>query len=268
MTEDQAPPVSSIPLVELVNATISRANDPSSVRLRNVDWKIQLGEFWLLAAPSSSGKSDVLATAASLQRPLEGVCLLQGRDMATLDETSLVTERRRIGYVFEGGGRLFHHLSVRQNIELPFCYNNDCDSETAREWGNQLIEALQLQEHADALPGRLGRAVQQRVALGRALALEPEVLFLDDPAAGLDPRQTRWWFDFLGKLAAGSLITKGRKLTLVLGASELRTFGPLATHFALIRHGAWFPAGLKANVDPSLATDDSLFEDEPVQGSS
>ena len=83
-------------------------------------WTVAAGDYWVVGGLPGTGKSDLLATAAGLQRPLRGTHLLFGEDLARLDEPALIQKRLRVGLVFENGGRLFNRLTVAENLALPF----------------------------------------------------------------------------------------------------------------------------------------------------
>ena len=106
------------PLIELVDADVPRIDALTSAPLiRDVRWTISRSEFWAVGAQPGTGKTDLLATAGGLQRPLKGYHLLFGKDISQMDENEIVLNHMRVGLVFTNG-RLFTHLTVAQNVEL------------------------------------------------------------------------------------------------------------------------------------------------------
>ncbi|HAB19701.1 MAG TPA: ABC transporter ATP-binding protein, partial [Verrucomicrobiales bacterium] len=175
-------------VIELSGATITAAD--GSVVLEHVDWRVEEGDFWVIAGGHGSGKSALLATVAGLNPAGGGEVRVFGEELTP--DNLLATGRRRVGLVFEAGGRLLRDLTVAENIALPVSYHENCSLGEALDQVLPLIAALQLEGHADASAGRIGRAWSQRIALARALAAAPELLLLDNPIAGLDQDHIRW----------------------------------------------------------------------------
>ncbi|HUK81407.1 MAG TPA: ATP-binding cassette domain-containing protein [Verrucomicrobiae bacterium] len=201
--------------------------------LRDVNWRIAHGECWAVGGAPASGKTSLLATAASLNRPGAGSQRMFGRDLAEATEEEQVNWRRRIGYVFETGGRLLNHLTIAQNVALPLRYHLDLDDEPLGERVDQLLARAELRTLARAMPSRLSLRQQQRASLARALAVPTEVLFLDNPLSGLGQRDVRWWTDYLHELRREHT-TGGAVLTVVATCDDFRAWLELATHFAVI----------------------------------
>src|SRR2546422_994407 len=96
-------------VIELVDADIVHEEAPATVLLRNVRWRVAEGEFWVIGGDRASGKSSFLATAAGLNRPASGTLRIFGHDLAQASEAEQVDWRRRMGFVYEQGGRLLSH---------------------------------------------------------------------------------------------------------------------------------------------------------------
>ena len=252
MNASAAPQVSDAsPLIELSDAATASVRAPETPQVEGINWRVRHGEFWVVAGLPGSGKSGLLETVAGLVRPLRGRHALFGHEIHQLAEKEFLQARLRIGLVFSDGGRLFNHLTVAQNVALPLCYHRDCtDAEAAQRVG-RLLESLGLTDVAHHLAARLSRSWRQRAGLARALLLQPEVLLLDNPLAGLDPRQTRWWLDFLAVLAAGHELLDRRPLTLAVVCEDLRSWLDQAQQFALIKEKSWLPLGGRAEVTAS-----------------
>lgn len=142
-----------------------------------------------------------------------------------MSEEELVAARLRIGMVFSTG-RLFNGLTVAQNIALPLSYHHSFDRE---ETSRKVADALRLtglEEQQDKRPTQITRNLHQRIGLARALALEPEILLIDNPLTGADPREGRWWLNFLGDAA--------QRMTLIVASDDFRPWTDLATHFAVL----------------------------------
>ena len=153
-------------------------------------------------------------------RPPPGVIRHFGRELASLTEQEALARRARVGFVFKGGGRMFAGLTVAENVALPLRYHRDWSAEQAGEMVSELLERIELTALADETAQTLGAGWQQRVGLARALALQPEVLFLDEPLTGLEARHRHWWRQFLSQMSQGAACTGGRKVTLIVATND------------------------------------------------
>lgn len=144
-----------------------------------VDLNIDPGEFFILLGPSGSGKTLILESIVGVRRPDSGKVVVGGRDV-----TKLPPENRKVGIVYQDLA-LFPHLSVRENINFGIRYQRDKKSNNFSL--ESVIETLGLTPHLDKRPKDLSGGERQRVALARALAIEPQVLLLDEPLSALDP---------------------------------------------------------------------------------
>jgi phospholipid/cholesterol/gamma-HCH transport system ATP-binding protein len=249
------PETNSNPPVEFIDASIPALESLNkSIVLENVNWVVNPFDYWIIGALPGTGKSDLLATAAALQKVTEGRHLLFGRDLAHLHPDELVQIRQRMGMVFENGGRLFSQLTVAENLALPICYHRNCSAREAAAQVKATLDLTELTPFADTKPNSIVRTMHQRIGLARALVLNPEILLLDNPLTSMDPRQTFWWVDFLAKLSAGHPKLDGRKLTLVVATDDLRPWTDQGTKFAVIRKKQWLPIGGRVELQQSQET--------------
>src|SRR5256885_13173954 len=113
------------PVIQMRQVAIMDSRSPDSILIEEVTWTIAAGEYWAVGGLPASGKSDLLATAAGLQKPFRGFHELFGRDAMEMTPEELAQERRKIGIVFGDEGRLFQHLSISENIALPLTYHRN-----------------------------------------------------------------------------------------------------------------------------------------------
>lgn len=232
-----SPTTTDLPVIEMEEVAIGSLHAPGQVVVESVNWTVAPGEFWIVAGHHASGKSDLLLTAAGLMGPLRGSHRFLGERMPVFEDSRLAV-RVKVGLVFNSG-RLIGNLSFADNITLPICYHLNLSSEVALERVAPILEATQLRRFAEQLPGTLGRHWDQRVGLARALALDPELLLLDDPLSGLDAHHASWWVEFLAKLARGGHPFRSRPMTLVVAADSLSPWRHAATHCAVLEGGHW-----------------------------
>lgn len=241
-------------VIEMLNATVSSVDVPGLLLVEDVNWRVTLNEFWVIGGLPGSGRSDLLATAAGLQRPSSGVLRLFGNDSGQLNEQELLRARLRIGFVFEMGGRLFNDLTVIENVALPLRFHRNWTDAKALERAAAVLELTGLSALAHSTPVQISQSWRQRVGLARALALEPEVLILNNPLLGLEPRQAAWWLEFLDRLWMGHQFMKDRRMTMVVTTHDLRTWIEPGRQFALMKEKRWLPLGgrdeVMASVDP------------------
>lgn len=248
---------STVTDMELRDASAGDPRSGGNPAVEQINWFVHRGDYWAVGGLPGAGKSQLLATAAGLARPLRGSLRLFGQDTFELETDEMERLRSRVGMVFADGGRLFRHLTVAENVALPLAYHGDEEKGAEAElMVQQILEMTGLTDKADELPGKLDWNLRQRAALARALALKPEILFLDEPLRGLDHRQVRWWLDFLARLNAGQGAIGFKKMTLVVTTNELAAWKTHATRFGLINQRRWMFLGgrdeLRANEEPVL----------------
>lgn len=226
-------------VVEMEHISIASMHAPHLARIHDVQWRVRAGEFWAVAGLPGAGKSDLLLTAAGLLAPLSGEHRLFGQRIQGRPDAEQLRVRLRVGLVFSDEGRLFTHLTAAENLALPFCYHHNCEFSEARDRVDAVLRWTGLEELADRLPMQIPRNFRERVALARALVLRPELLLLDDPIRGMDPRQIRWWLRFLEGLHGGHELTGGKPLTVVVATDHLRPWVELSNRFGLIHEGRW-----------------------------
>ncbi len=224
------------PQIELIGADVAHEIDRQRVLVRDVDWRICLGDWWVVCGSAASGKTSLLCAAAGLNKPVRGSIRIFGEDLAFASEARQTAWRREIGFVFENGGRLLGRLSVAENVALPLQYHDDLDASDVRERVEALLALAGIEALADTEPSRLSVGMRQRAALLRSLALPIRVLFLDDPLRGVPPSDIRWWVRFLRELRARRAAS-GEPFALVVSAYDFTPWLEDADRFAVVEDG-------------------------------
>jgi polar amino acid transport system ATP-binding protein len=152
----------------------------------------------VLVGPSGGGKTTLLRILAGLDLPIEGSVSFAGVSVPR-DEAGLLAYRRHVGTVFQAYN-LFPHLSALDNLTLPLVHVHGLTPAAARERVAEPLERFKLAEHAHKRPSQLSGGQKQRIAILRALATQPERLFLDEPTSALDPEMTAEVLEMIGEL--------------------------------------------------------------------
>jgi len=150
-----------------------------------VSFQVHKGEFVALVGPSGSGKTTMLAMLAALLSPTAGKLLLDGQDLATMNDARRVAFRReKIGFTFQANN-LLPYLTALENIELMLQLNNRLDK-AGKLRAQELLTRLGLRDRMHHLPSQMSGGQQQRVAIARALIHDPSLVLADEPTASLD----------------------------------------------------------------------------------
>ena len=151
----------------------------------NVSFKVRSGEFVALVGPSGSGKTTLLSIMAALLTPTSGRVLIDGVDLASMNERLRVELRReKIGFTFQSNN-LIPFLTAQENVEFMLRLNGRVDH-ASRIRSGELLARLGLEDRLHNLPGQMSGGQQQRVAIARALIHQPAVVLADEPTASLD----------------------------------------------------------------------------------
>jgi len=154
--------------------------------LRGVNLKIWRGQTVVIVGESGAGKSVLLKLMIGLLRPDSGEIFFKGTRIDNLPERKLIEFRRRMGFVFQMGA-LFDSLTAGENVAFPLREHTDYDKETISRIVKEKLKLVGLEDVEHKRPSELSGGQRKRVALARALALDPEVIFFDEPTTGLDP---------------------------------------------------------------------------------
>jgi putative ABC transport system ATP-binding protein len=172
-------------MIEITDATKQYGSEENAVfALRGVSLTISDGDFAVLLGASGSGKSTLLYVASGLERPTGGSVMYGKTDIAALSDKALTEFRKeKIGFVFQQY-YLLAHMNVDKNIKMGAALAKNIDY-------REIIEAVGLSEKLNKFPSELSGGEQQRVSVARALAKNPQVLFLDEPTGALDEETGR-----------------------------------------------------------------------------
>ncbi|MFC3147718.1 ABC transporter ATP-binding protein [Piscinibacterium candidicorallinum] len=230
--------------------------------LRGIDLSIKQGELVAIMGGSGSGKTTLLRLIGGLVKPTTGTVRVFDQDISPLDTAGLYAVRKRMGMLFQFGA-LFTDLSVAENVAYPLREHTKLTERQIRDLVLLKLHAVGLRGAAELMPSQISGGMARRVALARAVALDPELILYDEPFAGLDP------------ISLGITAQLIRNLNDALGATSIivshdvtETF-LIADRIVLVADGQiaahGTPAELRASTDPRVTQFINGEPDGPVK---
>jgi phospholipid/cholesterol/gamma-HCH transport system ATP-binding protein len=156
------------------------------VILQNINFEVRRGEVFMILGGSGSGKSTLLKNLIGLYPPMEGEILIEGSNLVTADEGQRLLLFRKFGVMYQSGA-LFGSMNLLENVRLPLDELTALPEPVKELVALAKLKLVGLGAAAQKMPSELSGGMQKRAAIARAMALEPRILFLDEPSAGLDP---------------------------------------------------------------------------------
>ena len=154
--------------------------------LTGVSFSVTAGSAFVLLGRSGTGKSVTLKLMCGLLKPDSGMVTVNGENIAQLGSNELAATRKHIGFLFQSAA-LFDSISVGENVAFPLRRHTKKTDAEIREQAKSMLEKVGLAKEYDSMPGELSGGMRKRAGLARALAVEPSILLVDEPSAGLDP---------------------------------------------------------------------------------
>ena len=213
--------------------------------LHSISFDISPGETLVILGGSGSGKSTLLRTLVGLEEPSGGEIWIRGKNFAALSDDSRDELLKKMGMSFQGGA-LFGSMTVGENVALPLREHTPLDDSTIEIMVRLKLDQVGLSGFENYMPAQLSGGMKKRAAIARALAMDPEILFFDEPSAGLDPIIAAGIDELILKLK------KAFRMTIVVVTHELASAYLIADRMILLDKGIIVANGTTAELQKSL----------------
>lgn len=198
--------------------------------LKDVTLDIYKGKNTVILGGSGCGKSTLLKHLIGLLKPAKGEIIFEGKDITRLSDEEMVEMRRKLGVLFQGAA-LFNSMTIGENVALPLREHTKLDDATIKIMVRMKLDQVGLSGFEDFYPSQLSGGMKKRAGLARAMAMDPEVLFFDEPSAGLDPVTASGLDDLILKL------NKAFRVTVVVVTHEIPSLFKIADNVIMLDRG-------------------------------
>jgi phospholipid/cholesterol/gamma-HCH transport system ATP-binding protein len=211
--------------------------------LDDISFEIPTGRAFCLLGRSGTGKSVALRHIVALVRPDSGKVFVGEQDITTLAGHELADVRKDMGFLFQNAA-LFDSMSVGDNVAFPMRRHTDWSDDDIRERAKKKLADVGLDKEFDKMPGDLSGGMKKRAGLARAMALDPAILLVDEPSAGLDPITA-------GEIDELLVKTKQSGTTLVVVTHNIPSARVIGDEFAVLQDGRLLVSGTLETLDAS-----------------
>lgn len=198
--------------------------------LERLDLDVARGETVTVLGRSGTGKSVLLKLIMGLQKPDRGHVAINGEEITALSLDELNRVRKTVGFLFQQAA-LYDSLTVEENVAFPLRRHRLMKDEERRDRVRELLARVDMQEASEKMPGDLSGGMKKRVGLARALALDPEIMLLDEPTAGLDPITASEINQLIRELQ------EERQMSSIVVTHDMRSVKKVADRIALLHEG-------------------------------
>ncbi len=212
--------------------------------LNDVTFDVAAGSGFVILGRSGTGKSVTLKHIMGLVRPDGGKVLVDGDDISALDGPELSRVRKKLGFLFQNAA-LFDSISVGENVAFPMRRHTDLSDSDIRARATEKLTAVGLEKEYEKMPATLSGGMRKRAGLARALALDPKILLIDEPSAGLDPITA----DEIDDLLVG--LKRSGGTTLIIVTHNIPSARKMGDTLAMLHEGQIVAQGTAEEMDRS-----------------
>jgi phospholipid/cholesterol/gamma-HCH transport system ATP-binding protein len=199
--------------------------------LDGIDLKVGKGETLTILGRSGTGKSVLLKLIIGLQKPDSGLVRIQNHEITNMTTAQLDEVRKKIGFLFQYSA-LYDSLSVEENVAFPLRRHTQMTAQDRKNKTRELLALVGMESALAKMPAEISGGMKKRVGLARALAMEPELLLMDEPTAGLDPITGGEINDLILELQ------RARKMSSVVVTHEMQTVRAVSDRIAMLHEGS------------------------------